>query len=45
MTWQLKGFTFASIKGAGHMVPQDKRKESFVLLDSFLNGVPLPEKS
>ena len=26
MTWELKGLTFASIKGAGHEVPRDKRK-------------------
>jgi carboxypeptidase C (cathepsin A) len=26
MVWQLKDLTFASIKGAGHMVPKDKRK-------------------
>jgi serine carboxypeptidase-like clade 2 len=44
MTWQLRGLTFATIKGAGHMAPKDKRKEGFVLVDSFLNGVPLPEK-
>jgi|JI10StandDraft_1071094.scaffolds.fasta_scaffold326848_1 carboxypeptidase C (cathepsin A) len=45
MTWNLKDFTFATVKGAGHMVPLDKRREAFVLLDSFINGVPLPDKS
>lgn len=45
MVWTLKGLTFASVKGAGHMVPKDKRKQAFVLVDSFLNGVSLPEKS
>lgn len=24
MVWKLRGFTFASVKGAGHMVPHDK---------------------
>lgn len=26
MTWKLRGFTFASVRGAGHLVPKDKRK-------------------
>lgn len=26
MVWQLRNFTFASVKGAGHMVPHDKPK-------------------
>ena len=26
MTWKLRGLTFASVKGAGHMVPKDKPK-------------------
>lgn len=26
MTWRLKDLTFVSVKGAGHMVPKDKRK-------------------
>ena len=26
MAWKLKGFTFVSVKGAGHMVPHDKPK-------------------
>lgn len=26
MTWELRGLTFASIKGAGHEVPRDKRR-------------------
>ena len=43
MTWRLSGFTFASVKNAGHMVPLDKPKEAYVLLESFLNGVPLPD--
>lgn len=44
MVWELKGITFASVKGAGHMVPLDQRKSAAVLLDAFVNGLPLPEK-
>lgn len=44
MYWELKGLTFASVKGAGHLVPKDKPREAEVLLTSFLNGVPMPEK-
>ena len=32
------GFTFVTVKGAGHMVPQDKRKEAKVMFDAFING-------
>lgn len=45
MIWELQGLTFASVKGAGHLVPRDKRKEAGVLLDGFLSGKSLPEKS
>ena len=45
MTWQLRGFTFASIKGAGHMAPKDNKKAAYILFDSYLNGVELPIKS
>ena len=44
MTWKLRGFTFASVKGAGHMVPKDKRKEAFTLFTSFITGTDLPYK-
>lgn len=43
MVWKLKGLTFASVKGAGHMVPKDKGKEAYVLFDSFLQGIDLPD--
>jgi len=43
MVWKLRGLTFASVKGAGHMMPKDKRKEAAVLLDCFLNNKNLPE--
>ena len=36
------GFTFVTIKGAGHMVPQDKRPEAAVMVEAFLKG-NLPE--
>jgi len=42
MVWSLRGLTFASVKGAGHMVPKDQKKSAFVLVNSFLNGVELP---
>lgn len=45
MVWQLRNFTFATVKGAGHMVPKDKPKEAYTLITSFLSGTPLPEKS
>jgi len=42
MVWKLKGLTFVSIKGAGHMMPKDKPKEASVLLSCFLNNRDLP---
>lgn len=45
MVWKLRGFTFVSVKGAGHMVPTDKPKAAAVMLDAFLNNRNLPEKS
>lgn len=42
MVWKLKGLTFASVKGAGHMVPKDKPKEAAVLFNAFINGQDLP---
>lgn len=32
------GLTFATVKDGGHEVPQNKRKETFYLISSFLNG-------
>lgn len=37
------GFVFVTVRGAGHMVPQDKREESKKMLDFFLEG-KFPEK-
>ena len=34
-----EGLVLVTVKGAGHMVPQDKRLESKFVLDSFLKGV------
>lgn len=45
MVWKLRGFTFVSVKGAGHMVPSDKPKEAQIMLDAFVNNVDLPYKS
>ena len=33
MTWSLRGLTFASVRGAGHMVPKDQKQSSFVLVN------------
>jgi serine carboxypeptidase-like clade 2 len=43
MVWKLRGLTFASVKGAGHMMPKDKRKEAGVLLKAFLSNESLPD--
>ena len=33
-----EGLVIVTIKGAGHMAPQDQRTSAFKVLDSFLNG-------
>ena len=33
-----EGIVFITVKGAGHMVPQDKRASAFKIFDSFMNG-------
>lgn len=33
-----EGITFVTIKGAGHMAPQDKREETKIILDAFFEG-------
>ena len=45
LVWKLRGFTFVSIKGAGHMVPSDKPKEAQIMLNAFINNEDLPYKS
>jgi serine carboxypeptidase-like clade 2 len=45
MVWKLRGFTFVSVKGAGHMVPLDRPKEAQVMLDAFISGNDLPYKT
>jgi len=45
MVWKLRGMSFVSVKGAGHMVPKDKPKEAQVMFESFISGNDLPEKS
>jgi len=34
-------FTFATVHGAGHMVPQFKRSESFYLIFNWVAGLPI----
>jgi hypothetical protein len=36
------GFTFASVRGAGHMVPSSQPERGLTLLDSFLKGMLPP---
>ncbi|WVZ64550.1 hypothetical protein U9M48_014050 [Paspalum notatum var. saurae] len=36
------GFTFATVRGAGHMVPSFQPERALILLDSFLKGVIPP---
>lgn len=33
------GFTFASVRGAGHKVPSSQAARALILFDSFLKGV------
>jgi carboxypeptidase C (cathepsin A) len=40
---EYEGFTFITIKGTGHMAPQWKRQESFVMFNAFLKGEKLPK--
>jgi serine carboxypeptidase-like clade 1 len=35
---QRDGMTFATVHGAGHMVPQDKREQAYYLIFNWLNG-------
>ena len=37
-----EGIVFVSVKGAGHMVPQDKRAAAYKMFTAFING-QLPE--
>jgi carboxypeptidase C (cathepsin A) len=45
MTWELRGLTFATLKGAGHFAGRDRPRESAILIDSFISGSRLPYKS
>jgi len=36
-----KGFTFATVEGAGHLVPYDKPKEALALVNRWMAGVNL----
>jgi hypothetical protein len=40
---KLRGITLALVKGAGHVIPKDKKKEAAVLLKASLNSESLPD--
>ena len=40
-TVKYEGLIFATVKGAGHMVPMDKPQEALYLLKKFINGQPI----
>ncbi|WVZ71271.1 hypothetical protein U9M48_019877 [Paspalum notatum var. saurae] len=41
---EYEGLTMATVRGAGHTVPQDKPAEALVLINSFLSDRQLPTK-
>lgn len=42
---EYEGLTMATVRGAGHAVPQDKPAEALVLIKAFLSGTQLPAKN
>ncbi|KAL6621205.1 hypothetical protein ACP70R_033637 [Stipagrostis hirtigluma subsp. patula] len=42
---EYEGLTMATVRGAGHAVPQDKPEEAHVLINSFISGRRLPTKN
>jgi carboxypeptidase C (cathepsin A) len=38
------GMTYVTIKGTGHMAPQWKRQESFIMFNTYLRGGKLPDR-
>ncbi|KAF8692522.1 hypothetical protein HU200_039623 [Digitaria exilis] len=42
---EYEGLTMATVRGAGHDVPQDKPAEALVLINSFLSDRQLPTKN
>jgi carboxypeptidase C (cathepsin A) len=39
--YDANGFSFVTVKGAGHMVPQFAPQAAFHMFKSFINGKPL----
>ena len=39
-----ESMVFATVLGTGHMAPQWKREESFIMFNAFLKGERLPTK-
>ncbi|KAJ4832942.1 hypothetical protein Tsubulata_036702 [Turnera subulata] len=39
---EYEGFTFVTVRGAGHLVPLDKPSQALALLHGFLSDQPLP---
>ncbi|GJN31971.1 hypothetical protein PR202_gb20435 [Eleusine coracana subsp. coracana] len=42
---EYEGLTMATVRGAGHDVPQDKPAEALVIISSFLSGRQLPTRN
>lgn len=41
VTYYAGDFTFATVHGSGHMVPQDKRPQAHYMLYNWLNNTAL----
>lgn len=41
---EYQGLTVATVRGAGHLVPLNKPRESLLIINSYLSGLPLPSR-
>ena len=44
MVWKLRNLTMVTIRGAGHMAPQDKPEAAFAMINAYIKGEDLVEK-